>query len=78
VKRARLAKITVNGQRSEVLAVRGIEPEKRDFIRLDLEVRDRLGVKLDEMSLRSPPPPPLSRCPERAAPLSLICGGPHG
>ena len=48
VKRGRLAKVTVDNGRSEILAVRGIERQKRDFIRLDFEVRDRLHVKLDE------------------------------
>lgn len=48
VKRNGLARITVAGCKSEVLAVRGMEPEKRDFVRLDHEVRDRLNVKLDQ------------------------------
>jgi hypothetical protein len=47
IRRGGLARIAVNGGRSEILAVRGIEREKRDFIRLDFEVRDRLGVRLD-------------------------------
>jgi hypothetical protein len=44
VKRNGLARVAVTGGKPVVLVLRGMEPIKRDYIRLDIEVRERLNV----------------------------------
>lgn len=48
IRSGHLAKVWVSEGNSAIVAVRGLEDEEHNVIRLDLETRRRLGVKVNE------------------------------
>jgi hypothetical protein len=48
IRSGHLAKIWVTGGKSAIVAVRGLDDDEQDVIRLDLETRRRLAVKVNE------------------------------